>query len=87
MVFLTMKQIKSEKIKTIERRFRHTRQWLLIDVDKMDEKTTTPLYGRLIAHSTNKDKLYDLVLKSPRKVKHPFIDYAGSLPKNQYYAL
>jgi len=68
-----MKLIKSEKITTIKRRFRHTREWLLIDIDKMDEKTTTPLYGRLIAHNRKQEKIYQLLLKSPH-IKRPLVE-------------
>ena len=59
-----MKQIKSEKITSIKKRFR--REWLLIDIDVMDESTTTPVSGRLIAHNPNREKIYKLLLKSPQ---------------------
>lgn len=37
---------------SIERiRRRHKREWLLIVVDRFDKRTTTPLTGRLLAHS------------------------------------
>ena len=82
-----MKHIKSEKIKAIKKRFHHTREWLLIDIDKMDESTTTPLYGRLIAHNPKRERIYQLLLKSPQ-VKRPFIDYAAeTLPKGFAAAL
>lgn len=48
--------MRSQKIEKIRSHFR--REWLLIAVDKMDERTTTPLTGRLIAHSRNKDEIY-----------------------------
>ena len=82
-----MKQIKTEKIKTIEKRFHHSPEWLLIDVDKMDEATTIPLYGRLITHSRNREKVYQLLLKSPQ-IKRPFIEYTGKpLPRGFAAAL
>ncbi len=47
---------RSEPIERLKGRFR--REWLLIAVDKMDESTTTPLTGRLIAHSPHRDEIY-----------------------------
>ena len=32
-------------------------EWLLIDVDRFDARTTTPLTGRLLAHSKLRDPL------------------------------
>ena len=32
-------------------------EWLLIDVDRFDSRTTTPLTGRLLAHSKLRDPL------------------------------
>ena len=46
----------AEPINRIKRRF--NREWLLISVDEIDEFTTTPLTGRLIAHSKNRDEIY-----------------------------
>jgi hypothetical protein len=48
--------MKSEKIEKIKKRFH--REWLLIAVDKVDESTTTPISGRLIAHSPHRDEIY-----------------------------
>lgn len=48
--------MRTQKIETIRKRFR--REWLLIAVDKMDESTTTPLTGRLLAHSPHRDEIY-----------------------------
>ena len=66
-----MKQIKSEKITAIKKRF--NREWLLIDIDVMDESTTTPISGRLIAHAPKAEKLYKILLKSPQ-IKRPLIE-------------
>lgn len=55
----------SESIEKIRKRFR--RQWLLIAVDKTDEQTTTPLTGRLLAHSPHQDEIY----RASRKYKVP----------------
>ena len=45
-----LQKVKSESIEKIRKRFSKRRQWLLILVDEMDETTTTPVRGRLIAH-------------------------------------
>lgn len=49
-----MKTAAIEKI-----RKRYHREWLLILVDEMDESTTTPLTGRLVAHSAHRDEIYE----------------------------
>jgi len=65
--------MKSEKIEKIKKRFH--REWLLITVDKIDEATTTPVSGRLIAHSPHRDEIYQMLLKPP-KVKKLLIEYS-----------
>ena len=51
-----MVQFKTEPIERLRKRFH--REWLLIAVTKMDEATTTPLRGRLLAHSPHLDEIY-----------------------------
>ncbi len=53
--------MKSQKIEIIRKK--HPHEWLLIRVDKMDESTTTPLTGYLLAHSPNRDKIYSKMVK------------------------
>lgn len=53
----------SEKIENIRRMFHH--EWLLIAIDEVDETTTTPLTGRLIAHDPDRDKIYGEEMKHP----------------------
>ncbi len=48
--------MRSQKIESIRKKYH--RQWLLIEVDKMDDATTIPLTGRLLAHSKNRDEIY-----------------------------
>lgn len=69
--------MKSEQIKTIKSRFNH--EWLLIKVDKMDVQSTTPISGRLIAHSPMREEIY----KKSIKVKGiTLIDYSDdAFPK------
>lgn len=69
---------RSYKIDTIRKRFR--KEWLLIAVDKMDEATTTPLTGHLIAHSPVRDEIYK---KSMSYKGHALIDFSeDKLPKD-----
>ena len=50
--------MKRPRIQPIER-FRRAfpDEWILIDVDRFDARTTTPLTGRLVAHSKVRDPL------------------------------
>ena len=49
--------MKTEAIKDIRKRF--SREWLLIAVDAMDDATTTPISGRLVAHSPDRKDVYE----------------------------
>jgi hypothetical protein len=53
--------MQSQQIENICKKYPH--EWLLIEVDKMDESTTRPLTGKLIAHSKNRDEIYKEQLK------------------------
>ena len=57
--------MKSLPIEQIRRGY--TREWLLIAVDELDEMTTTPRRGRLLAHSPHR---YDVYQRS-RRYPHP----------------
>ena len=57
--------MKSQKIETIKKQYH--REWLLVAVDKEDEATTTPLTGRLIAHSPHRDEIYGKLVSLKRK--------------------
>ena len=46
----------SQPIERIRKKFRN--EWLLIRVVKLDETTTTPLTGRLLAHSPDRNLIY-----------------------------
>ena len=52
--------MKNQPINKIRKRFRG--EWLLIAVDRMDRATTTPRSGHLLAHSPNRDKIYEAML-------------------------
>lgn len=69
--------MKSQEIEKIRKRFHN--EWLLIAIDRMDQATTTPLTGRLLAHSKNRDEIYKKQLKDKR---HLLILYSEEgLPK------
>jgi len=63
-------------------RKRHRGEWLLIAVEEMDEATTTPRRGRLLAHSKDRDALYDRLLR--RKVARPLVTYSEDEPPRGY---
>lgn len=52
---------KSEAVEEIQKRF--SNEWLLIAVDEMDDRTTTPRRGRLLAHSAQRDDIYAEMLR------------------------
>ena len=69
----------SQKINTIKRRF--PKEWLLISLDKIDEATTTPISGRLIAHSPHRYEVYAKLLAIKRK-RPVLVEYSeDTLPK------
>lgn len=53
--------VKFQRIETIRKKYR--KEWLLIAVGKTDFSTTTPLTGRLLAHSPCRDDIYRLESK------------------------
>jgi hypothetical protein len=71
--------MRTHKIETIKGQYR--REWLLIDVDKIDKSTTTPVSGRLIAHSPHRDEIYKRLF-SMKNRRHILVEYSeDSLPK------
>jgi len=55
----------TQPIEAIRRRY--AREWLLIAIDEMDEATTTPVRGRLLAHSPHRHDIY----QRSRRYLHP----------------
>jgi len=55
---------KPVSIGQIRRRYR--REWLLIAIEEMDQATTTPLRGRLLAHSPHRDEIDRASVKYPK---------------------
>ncbi|KPK96994.1 MAG: hypothetical protein AMJ95_11405 [Omnitrophica WOR_2 bacterium SM23_72] len=71
--------MRSQKIESIKKRFH--REWLLIGVDKIDETTTTPISGRLIAHSPRRHEIYAKLLAIKRRLP-VLVEYSeDTLPK------
>jgi len=70
-IFQEVIHMKSQKIETIRKRYH--REWLLIAIDKMDEKRTIPLTGRLLAHTPHRDEIYT---KSSRYRGHALVVYS-----------
>jgi len=67
----------------IERiRQRYTDEWLLIAVDEFDELTTVPRRGRLLAHSKQRDAIYERLLRT--KIKLPLVTYSEDSPPQGY---
>jgi hypothetical protein len=67
------------KIETIKKRYH--REWLLIAIDKIDESTTTPISGKVIAHSPHREDIYQMLIKPP-KVRKLLVEYSeDSFPK------
>lgn len=48
--------MKSYKIEDIRKKYHN--EWLLIKIDKMNYATTTPIAGHVLAHSSDRDKIY-----------------------------
>ncbi len=57
---------KVEPIEKIRKRFR--REWLLIALDRVDEDTTTPVTGTLIAHSPHRDEIHRKIGSRPKRL-------------------
>ncbi|MFH1653674.1 MAG: hypothetical protein ABIE74_06425 [Pseudomonadota bacterium] len=55
--------MKTESVEKIRSRFDH--EWLLIAVDEVDEATSTPTKGHLIAHSPRKEEIHEESQKYP----------------------
>ena len=53
--------MKSQNIESIRKKFRQ--EWLLIAVEKIDKTKTLPLEGRLLAHSKDRDEIYQKMLR------------------------
>lgn len=76
-MMLEVMKMKVQKVETIRKQFH--REWLLIALSKVDESTTTPLMGRLLAHSPHRHEIY---AKSKNYKKPALIVYSeNGFPK------
>lgn len=65
----------------------HPREWLLIDVAEWDKATLKPIRGKVLAHSKNRDEIYNRLLKINKK-NLPLVTYSSTnLPKGYAVAL
>lgn len=72
--------MKSLPIEQIRRRYKE--EWLLIAVDELDESTTTPRRGRLLAHGKDHNAIYDHLLRT--RAKLPLVTYSEDGPPQGY---
>lgn len=50
-----MRTLKSQPIESLRKQFQ--REWLLIAINRFNPRTTSPITGRLLAHSKPRDPL------------------------------
>ncbi len=65
---------KSETISKILKRYKN--EWLLIELDRVDERTSKPKTGRLIQHSPRKEDLLQTMTTHPGRL---FSVYSGPI--------
>lgn len=67
-------------MKIEELREKYQNEWLLIRVTAVDDQDQ-PVEGELLAHSKNRDEIYDAQLKRREDL---YITYAGKMPEKGY---
>ena len=71
-------------IEAIKKRFH--KEWLLIQVKDVDERSTTPLNGWLISHSPRREDISARV-RSLKRVRNILVEYSeDTLPKGMIAA-
>ena len=68
---------KVEEISTIKRRY--PKEWLLL-TNVVADKLTRPIKGRLVAHSKNRDDIYDRLTRI--RAGSVCVEYTGKIPKD-----
>ena len=70
----------AERVQTITSlKRRYPKGWLLL-TDVVADELTRPIKGKLVAHSRNRDEIYD---RLPRiRAKSICIEYTGEIPKD-----
>lgn len=69
--------MKTEKIEAIKKRYH--REWLLVALHQVDEATTTPISGRLIAHSPRRDEVYRKLLSLKKRRWPVLVSYSEDM--------
>ena len=65
--------MKSEPIEKIRKRYKN--EWLLIELDKVDERVLKPKTGWLVRHSPRKEDLFEAIKTHPGC--RLYMDYSG----------
>ena len=68
---------KVEEISKIKRRY--PKEWLLL-TNVVADKLTRPIKGRLVAHSKNRDDIYDRLTRT--RAGSVCVEYTGKIPKD-----
>ena len=66
-----------QKVATLRRRY--PKEWLLLS-NVVADTQTQPIKGKLVAHSKNRDDIYDKL--SHVRAKSLCIEYTGKIPKD-----
>lgn len=75
-----MKQVRSQRIERLRHAFPD--EWLLIEVDRFDARTTTPVTGRLLARSKLRDPLEQQAAKAKRTKRLTYLVFGrDTLPQ------
>lgn len=66
-----------QQLSTLKQRY--PKEWLLL-TDVVADELTHPIKGRLVAHSKNRDEIYDRL--GHVRAKSFCIEYTGNIPKD-----
>ncbi|OGX44183.1 MAG: hypothetical protein A3I71_03155 [Omnitrophica WOR_2 bacterium RIFCSPLOWO2_02_FULL_63_16] len=58
---------------------RYPKEWLLL-TDVVADELTRPIKGKLVAHSKNRDDIYDRLART--RAKSVSVEYTGNVPKD-----
>lgn len=58
---------------------RYPKEWLLL-TDVVADELTRPIKGKLVAHSKNRDDIYDRLAHT--RAKSVSVEYTGNVPKD-----
>ncbi len=72
-----MKGKRVQTLSTLKRRY--PKEWLLL-TDVTADELTRPVKGKLVAHSKNRDDIYDRLARI--RAKSTCVTYTGEIPKD-----